>query len=155
MSVNDVSVRVSWQGSRRYEVKHADAKPIILDGNREEGPGPVATLLGTLAACSAIDVVDYLEKRRTPASRLEITVAGVRNATPPRRVLSARLDFALDGEGIDAEHAERSIALAFGTYCSVASSLASDIEISTRLILNGVAREDVVRRSAPPAVSPA
>jgi putative redox protein len=155
MSVNDVSVHVSWQGSRRYEVKHADAKPIILDGNREEGPGPVGTLLGALAACSGIDVVDYLEKRRTPASRLEIAVAGVRNATPPRRVLSARLDFHLDGEGIGADHAERAIALAFATYCSVASSLTPDIELSTRLILNGVTREDVVHRSTKTVVASA
>lgn len=147
MSVNDVSVRVSWQGSRRYEVKHGDAKPIILDGNREEGPGPVGTLLGALAACSGIDVVDYLEKRRTPASRLEITVSGVRNATPPRRLLTARLDFTLDGEGIDVDHAERAIALAFETYCSVASSLAPDIVLSTRLVLNGVTRGDVVHRA--------
>ena len=146
MSANDVSVHVSWHGARRYEVKQPGAKPITLDGNREEGPGPVATMLGTLAACSGIDIVDYMEKRRTPATRLEIAVAGVRNATPPRRVLSARLDITLDGDGIDADHAERAIALAFGTYCSVASSLAPDIELSSRLVLNGVTRADVVHR---------
>ncbi len=151
MSVNDVNVHVSWHGGRRYEVQQPGAMPITLDGNREAGPGPVATMLGALAACSAIDVIDYLEKRRTPAVRLEVAVAGVRNATPPRRVLTARLDFTIEGEGIDADHAERSIALAFGTYCSVASSLAPDVALSTRLTLNGVTRDSVLHRCSPSA----
>ena len=119
---------------------------MTIDGNREAGPGPVEALLGSLATCSAIDVVDYLEKRRTPASRLDIAVVAERNATPPRRVLRARLDFAIDGDGIDAAHAERSIALAFSTYCSVAATFAADVELSTRLTLNGVAGNDVVHR---------
>ena len=120
---------------------------MIIDGNREAGPGPVEALLGSLAACSAIDVVDYLDKRRTPASRLDVAVEAVRNATPPRRVLRARLDFVIDGDGIDVAHAERSIALAFSTYCSVAATLAPDVELSTRLTLNGVSGADVVHRA--------
>ena len=119
---------------------------MTIDGNREAGPGPVEALLGSLAACSAIDIVDYLEKRRTPASRLDVTVDAMRNATPPRRVRRARLDFTIDGDGIDAAHAERSIALAFSTYCSVAATFAPDVELSTRLTLNGVAGTDVVQR---------
>ncbi|MEO8622324.1 MAG: OsmC family protein [bacterium] len=146
---NESNVRVSWRGARRYEVSRPGAAPITIDGNREAGPGPVETLLGTLAACSGIDVIDYLEKRRTPAARLDVSVAGMRNATPPRRILTVVLEFQIDGEGIDADHAERSIALAFATYCSVAATLALDVEISTRLVLNGVTRPDVVQRGRP------
>lgn len=120
---------------------------MIIDGNREAGPGPVEALLGSLAACSAIDVVDYLEKRRTPASRLDIAVVAERNATPPRRVIRARLEFTIDGDSIDATHAERSIALAFSTYCSVAATFARDVELSTRLTLNGVEGIEVVHRA--------
>ena len=95
---------------------------------------------------SAIDVVDYLEKRRTPVSRLDVAVDAMRDATPPRRVRRARLDFAIDGDGIDAVHAERSIALALSTYCSVGATLAPDVELSTRLTLNGITGLDVVHR---------
>lgn len=124
---------------------------MTIDGNREAGPGPVEALLASLAACAAIDVVDYLEKRRTPVSRLEIVVDAERNPTPPRRVLRARLDFAIDGDGIDTAHAERSIALAFSTYCSVGATLAPDVALCTRLTLNGVTSADVVHREAPTA----
>jgi len=102
-------------------------------------------MLGALAACSAIDVVEYLAKRRTPAQRLDVRVDADRNATVPRRVLRARLEVAIDGEGIEAHHAERAIALSFQTYCSVSASLAPDLILESRLVLNGQAG-DVVRQ---------
>ena len=139
----DASVRVTWRGDRRYEVNRPGAAPATMDGAGEAGPGPVEMLLAALAACSAIDVVDYLLKRRTPVVRLEVGVDGVRRATPPRRVLAARLAFAIDGDAIDAEHAERAIALAIAKYCSVAATLAPDMEIVTQLVLNGVSGADV------------
>jgi putative redox protein len=144
-------VFVSWRGEREYAVSRAGAPPIVIDGNRAKGPGPVEALLASLASCSAIDVVEYLEKRRTPVRRLDVRIAAVRAASPPRRVLSALLEFTIDGIDIDRDHAERSIVLAFGTYCSVAATLASDVELSTRLILNGAAGASVahpLRRGA-------
>ena len=140
-------VLVKWQGARQYEVSRAGAPPITIDGNRTAGPGPVEALLASLASCSAIDVVEYLEKRRTPATRMDIRISAVRAPTPPRRVVSTTLEFSIDGEGIDRDHAERSLALALGAYCSVAASLASDVEISTQLVLNGVKGTSVSHRS--------
>lgn len=142
-SVPPDPVRVTWCGEGRYSVSRPGAPPVVIDGAREAGPGPVELLLGSLGACSAIDVVDYLVKRRTPASRLEVVVESERNATPPRRVLWVRLDFEIEGEGIDAEHAERSIALALRSYCSVAATLSPDVAIASRLVLNGERRTEV------------
>jgi len=146
MSETSSDVFVSWQGGRQYEVSREGAPPITIDGNRTTGPGPVEALLASLASCSAIDVVEYLEKRRTPVTSLDVRISAVRAPTPPRRVLSASLEFTIDGSGVDRDHAERSIALAFGTYCSVSASLAGDIELSTRLVLNGVAGASVSHR---------
>lgn len=146
MSETAGDVHVSWLDGRAYQVNRPGAAPIIIDGNRTKGPGPVEALLASLASCSAIDVVDYLEKRRTPARSLDVRISAVRAPSPPRRVVSASLEFTIDGDDIDRDHTERSIALAFGTYCSVAASLAGDIEVSTRLILNGVAGASVSHR---------
>ena len=132
------SVRASWRGQQRYDVSREGAPPITIDGDRVAGPGPVETLLGALAACSSMDVIEYLAKRRTPAEQLEIVVDGVRRGTTPRRLLSAKLTFHLRGNGIDVAHATRAIGLAIQTYCSVATSLAPDIVIETQLVLNDV-----------------
>jgi putative redox protein len=135
--VTRTTVRAHWSGGQRYDISHDDGPIATIDGNRGAGPGPVGALLGALAACASMDVVGYLEKRRTPVEQLEIVVHGERRATEPRRVLSALLEFQLRGETIEVIHATRAIDLAVQTYCSVASSLAPDIVIETQLVLNG------------------
>ena len=140
------TVHAIWRGERRYEIRRPGGPAVIIDAAGREGLGPVDTMLGALAACSAIDVVDYLAKRRTPANRVDVRVDAERRPTAPRRVLQARLEFAIDGESIDVVHAERAIALSFQTYCSISHTLAPDVRLESRLVLNGEARPPVVQR---------
>jgi putative redox protein len=140
------TVHASWRGGRRYEIGRPGGPSVTIDAAGEAGLGPVDTMLGALAACSAIDVIEYLAKRRTPAQRLDVRVDADRNATVPRRVLRARLEVAIDGEGIETHHAERAIALSFQTYCSVSASLAPDLILESRLVLNGQAGDIVSQR---------
>ena len=134
------TVHATWLGERRYEIGRPGGPSVTIDAAGQEGLGPVDTMLGALAACSAIDVIAYLEKRRTPAARLDVRVDAERRPIAPRRVLQATLEFAIDGEGIDATHAERAIALSFQTYCSISHTLAPDVRLESRLVLNGEER---------------
>jgi len=140
------TVHATWRGDRRYDIGRPGGPTVTIDASGQEGLGPVDTMLGALAACSAIDVIEYLAKRRTPAERLDIRVDAERNATVPRRVLRARLEITIDGAGIDAHHAERAIALSFQTYCSVSATLSPDVSIESRLVLNGESRQFVLQR---------
>jgi putative redox protein len=88
----------------------------------------VDSLVVAVASCSAIDVVDYLEKRRTPASSLRVSVRFSRAPTPPRRLTDLTLVFHVATES-DRDHVERAVQLSFDKYCSVASSLAPDINL--------------------------
>ncbi len=142
------TVHATWRGERRYEIGRPGGPAITIDAAGQEGLGPVHTMLGALAACSAIDVVEYLVKRRTPATRVDVRVDAQRRPTAPRRVLQAQLEFAIDGDGIDVAHAERAIALSFQTYCSISHSLAPDVRLESRLVLNGESQPPVVQRGA-------
>ena len=104
---------------------------------------PPDALLSALASCSGVDVVDYLAKRRTPVTSLAIDVQADRRDMHPRRFEQIRLRFAIAGTGIDRAHAERAVRLAFETYCSVAASLAPDIEIFAAVVLNGEDGESI------------
>ncbi|HVZ48412.1 MAG TPA: OsmC family protein [Gemmatimonadaceae bacterium] len=134
---NTTTVTAVWAGDQRFAVSSVRGGAITIDIDRVAGTGPVDTLLGALAACSASDVLEILAKRRTPAERLAIVVRGERRAQPPRRLVRAELEFRIDGAGIEAVHAERAIALSVDKYCSVATSLAPDIALSSVLVLNG------------------
>ena len=132
-------VVVTWAGEQRFDAGRPDGPTLRLDGTGATGQGPVDALLSALAACAAIDTVEILAKRRTPVERLEIEVTGERVDTVPRRLRSVMLQFQVDGTGIERVHAERAIGLSIEKYCSVRDSLARDVAIDWRLVLNGEA----------------
>jgi putative redox protein len=133
------TIRASWSGERRWDTGRPGGPVARLDGSAETGQSPVDALLSSLAACSGIDVVDILEKRRTPVERLTIDVHAERREEIPRRVERMTIAYNVDGAGIEAVHAERAVQLAFEKYCSVAATLASDVEVVTTVVVNGVA----------------
>jgi putative redox protein len=139
-------VRTVWRGDRRFETGRDGLPTATLDGDAVAGQSPMDALLSSLAACSGIDVVDILAKRRTPVERFEIRVEGRRRPVMPKRFVALRLEYHVTGAGIEAEHAERAVALAFEKYCSAAASLAPDMQVETVLVLNGTAREPVAQR---------
>ena len=133
------SIRATWAGEHRFDTGKPHGATARFDGSGETGQSPVDALLSALAACSGIDLVDILAKRRTPVQTLAIEVEGERREEAPRRFLTIALTYRVDGAGIEAVHAERAVALAFEKYCSVAASLARDIEVTTTVVVNGVA----------------
>ena len=130
--------RAEWLGEQRFDAG-IDGRAHLIDAKSKEAPGPVETLLNAIATCSGVDVLEILAKRRTPVTAFSVDITGTRRPLPPKRIERLDIDFRVDGEGIDPEQAERAIGLSFEKYCSVAASLASDIVVETRLILNGTA----------------
>ncbi len=142
--------RAVWQGEHRFEAG-PEGRTAPVDADSKTAPGPVETLLNALATCSAVDVLDVLTKRRTPAERLTVNVTATRRTEAPRRVQRVDVEFVTDGEGIQAEHAERAIQLSFEKYCTVAASLAPAIVAETTLVLNGEGQATQRRKIWTPA----
>jgi len=84
-------------------------------------------------------VVDYLEKRRTPASALSVSVRFGRAPSPPRRVTDAHLAFRVATDS-PRDHVERAVQLSFEKYCSVANSLAPDTRLEWSVEIEPAAR---------------
>jgi putative redox protein len=137
----DYAIEVVWDGERRYRGGKPGVPPLLLDGNREVAPSPVDALLVAFAACSAIDVVDILGKRRTPPTSLDVRVEFSRADSPPRRLTEARLVYRV-ATASERIHVERAIELSFSKYCSVSASLAPDTRLGWDLELLPAAGED-------------
>lgn len=131
------TVVATWAGEQRFDIQGGKGGAITIDIDKVAGTGPVDTLLGAFASCAAVDVLEILAKRRTPVGMLGISITGTRRGEAPKRLLAIHLEFRVEGAGIEAIHAERAIALSIEKYCSVASSLAADIEITSALVLGG------------------
>src|SRR5688500_19860560 len=68
------TVHATWRGDRRYEIGRPGGPAVTIDAAGQAGLGPVDTLLGALPACSALDVLEFLATRRTPAPRVDVPV---------------------------------------------------------------------------------
>jgi putative redox protein len=134
-----ITVRATWAGAHLFDTGRIDGPTARFDGASKAAQNPVDALVSSLSTCVAIDVVDILAKRRTPVEALVVDAHAERRATHPRRLQRVTLTFRVEGAGIDLAHTERAVSLGLGSYCSVAASLASDIVIETRAVVNGEA----------------
>jgi putative redox protein len=132
--VNNVVVR--WDGDHRFDGSRLGSERTIrIDADALTGPGPVDTLLIALASCTGVDVVDILEKRRTPVTGMTIEVRGERANAIPARLTRIHISFRIRGSGVERVHAERAIELAVTKYCSVRDSLDPNLPVEWSLDL--------------------
>jgi putative redox protein len=135
------AIHLAWAGDRRFDSGRPGGPTIRLDGDGVTGQSPVDALMSALAACTAVDVVEILAKRRTPLTALTIDAIGARADGVPKRVTSAELTYHLSGDGVDRAHAERAVDLAITKYCSVRETLDPALPIKFRVTVNGDAGE--------------
>lgn len=133
-------VEVVWEGGMRYRGGPQGGPTHVVDGEREVAPSPVDSVVVALAACSAIDVVEILTKRRTPPASLRVRAEFSRAPEPPRRLTDVKLVYSVAADS-ERTHVERAIQLSFDKYCSVVHSLAPDTRLTWELELEPAAAE--------------
>lgn len=125
--MSDVAVKLKWEGDLRFSGYNAGGIKTEIDGDHKSAASPVDILVEAIGACSAVDVVLILQKMRTPATRLEISIDADRHSPEPRYLTGLRLLFDIWGSDIKPEKAARTIQLSLVKYCSVFNSLRPDI----------------------------
>jgi putative redox protein len=128
--MSHVPIQVDWAGGLQFDAGRLDGPKVRIDGETRTGPNPVDTLLAALAACAATDVVQIMEKQRTPLKSLSVRVEAQRVSSIPKRLAAAVLHFTLEGAGVTPEKAERAVELSVKKYCSVGASLRPDAPVT-------------------------
>ena len=128
-------IEVEWVGGSEFDAYRRGAPKIRIDGEARSAPSPFDVLLAALATCAASDLVAILEKQRTPARALHITVEARRVDVTPRRLASANLHFAITAPGATEAKAARAVELSVTKYCSVRSSLSADAPVTWTMAL--------------------
>lgn len=112
----------------------------IVIGTSPDEPGmwvgvkPSDLLLISVAACSAYDVVEILNKRREIYCNLVIICDGEQQPDPPYAYNKINLSFRLTGS-VDPLQFRRAIDLSIHKYCSVVNSLRPDILITSDFVI--------------------
>jgi len=129
--MSDVKVKLDWNGGMKFTAVNVSGQQTVIDGDKKTAASPVEVLLEALGACTAIDVVLILEKMRTPATKLEVTIDGNRRQTDPKYYTDVRVRFDVWGDGIKPDKLARAINLSFEKYCSVYHTLRPDLKVET------------------------
>lgn len=139
MSDESFDAQLTWvQGMQFVGRARAAGPTIVFDadpavGGSDCGIRPVAALLNALAACSAMDVISILKKKRQRVTGLYVNVRATRAEEHPKRLLKAELEYVVRGYDVAPEAVARSIELSLTKYCSVSSSLSAEVTSSFRV----------------------
>ena len=130
--MSDLTVKLNWNGGLRFTGVNAGSIETAIDGDSQSGASPVELLLEALGACVSVDVVLILEKMRTPASKVEVTLEAARHRPEPRYLTSAQMSFDVWGDGVTPDKLVRAINLSISKYCSVYHSLRDDLKLQSQ-----------------------
>ena len=126
------SATVRWIGEKKFIGIDSTNHSVVLS-TPDEGIGmkPSELLLVALASCTAVDVVEILNKRRVPLSSLEIQVSAEQDEDPPWTFRKILVKYLVSGEKITDKDISTAIELSEGKYCSVAATVRGKAEIVT------------------------
>ncbi len=99
---------------------------------------PMELMLMSIAACSAMDVISILEKRRSNFTDLAIEVDGVRRDEYPRIFTAIHLKYIVSGSGIKSKDVERAIKLSEDKYCSAIGMVKNTAEMSSEYVIEEI-----------------
>jgi putative redox protein len=107
------------------------AQVIDGKGERKSAASPLELLLIAVGACTAVDVVSILEKKRQDVTDYKIEVTGERRDEHPRSFTKIYVHHIVYGRNVSEQAVARAIQLSDEKYCSVAATIRPTAEIAT------------------------
>ena len=103
----------------------------VESGGTNSGPSPVEALLASAAACSAMDVISILQKKKQEVTAYWVEIDGERgpDGVYPRPFVSMTIRHFVKGVNLDPKAVARSVELSDTKYCTVLATLRAAPEI--------------------------
>lgn len=122
-----MKVNVRYNKNMSFIGKNETNHETHFDSNSPEADYEAATpmeiLLEAAAACSGMDVVSMLNKRKKTIDSLNIDVNGDKRDEHPKIYTKVHMTYTLKSPDIEPNELERSISLSHEKYCSVSATL--------------------------------
>jgi putative redox protein len=123
---------VKWIQGKQFVGVDSTQHSVVLS-TPDEGIGikPSDLLLIALASCTAVDVVEILEKKRMELTHLEISSSGEQDQNPPWTFRKIHLHYKIGGRNLTEKAVAQAIQLSEEKYCSVAATVRATAQITT------------------------
>ncbi len=119
----------TWKQGQLFEGRTESNQSITFDaGDHTHGPSPMEAVLIALCACTSVDVVSILQKKREPITSLTVSATAEQAPAPPRVFTKIKLTYRIGG-AVSKKAAEDAVSLSKNKYCSVSKMLEKSVEI--------------------------
>jgi len=134
--INLMRVLTNMLAPKEYESQNESGNKMLIDmyeSKNKDCFSPMEALLGALASCASVDLVEMIKKRRKELTDLKIETIGERKEDHPRAFTKIEQVFTFFSPDLEEEEAQKLVELAAGKYCSVAGTL--NIEATHRVVI--------------------
>ena len=126
--VTYMDAEVNWAKDYVFLGNDEAGHTIVFDSTAEKGPekgiSPMRALLACVGACSGMDIVAILGKRKQNLTSLKVGVRGEREAFGnPRPFSGISLKYTMTGKGLKKKYVEEAVTGSMEKYCSVAATV--------------------------------
>jgi putative redox protein len=124
-----------WQEGNTYQGVSENGNTILLDGDaaHTHGPSPMEAVLMALCACTSVDVVSILQKKRQQLTDLRVTAKAEQASEPPRVFTHILLTYTVRGK-LSRKAVEDAVTLSKDKYCSVSKMLEKAAKIDYEIV---------------------
>jgi putative redox protein len=129
----DANATIQYGGDGFFIAISPSGHSLAIDtsSERNSGPRPMEMLLMALGACTGVDVVSILKKKRERVTDYRIEVRGERRKEIPRAYQRIEVRHILRGHNLSEKAVAQAVELSDTKYCSVAATLRAAAEIIT------------------------
>ncbi len=124
-----------WKDGEVFQGITESGNTILMDGDaaHKHGPSPMEAVLMALCACTSVDVVSILEKKRQTLTGLRVSAAATQAPAPPRVFTHIKLTYAVRGK-LSRKAVEDAVSLSKNKYCSVSKMLEKAATIEYEIV---------------------
>lgn len=133
MSENQYKGSVRYAGDQFFigTTPSGHSQAIDTKGDRNSAASPLELLLISVAACTAVDVVSILEKKRQDLTDYHVEIEGTRRDEFPKGFIAFHINHIVTGRSISEKAVADAIELSDTKYCSVAYTVKPTAKITT------------------------
>lgn len=127
--------RIKWVQDLTFVGEAGSGHAVIMDaaqevGGRDLGVRPMEMLLLGMGGCSAIDVLNILQKGRQTVRDCVVEITGERAETDPKVFTKIQMRYIVTGEKLNENQVKRAISLSAEKYCSASIMMGKTAEIT-------------------------
>lgn len=133
MNALDIKATIHYTGDETLIGISPSGHAQVIEANHERNRAatPLELLMIALGGCTAVDVIEILQKKRQKVSDYRVEVRGERRQDFPRSFTKLFVHHIVKGHGISSKAVSQAINLSDEKYCSVAATIRPGTEITT------------------------